>query len=652
MDNNKKMTGYPHIDKQWLSQYGDIEKYKNIPQLNIYDFMKYNNVGNEDSIATDFYGQKKRYGQMFEDIEDLSKGLVSIDVARGDRVLALLPTVSTTANFLYGISNIGAVSDFYDPRPDSITAKVNGKKIIDIIKNEKIKHIVCFAPSYELFFSEVEDELKELGINDIVIVSIDDAMNLRGKTGFILDELDKDGFNKNGLRLLKNKMAQMKKDEEHINEVLKKSKLNIIKYKDLINNSRFSRVEKSEFKPDELATIVHTSGTSGAMPKPIPLTNENLNYHAQQIIATGEKYLTSDSVFHLLPYFASFGVGDVAHYGFCCGSTMIQIPEFTPQDLPRKIYRTKPNMLILAPTMLSPLMDTKYLEGKDLSFLKRITVGGGDFPRQREMRAFLDSHNAKDCRLEYGYGMSQTGGSATIAYKKDDAFGTIGKPLPFTNIAIVNPQTLAPIKFNKDDEFITGEAMIGGPSVTSGIIDGKVIEPTYEIDGEKFIKSGDLIDMYRNGTIKFNTRLDRTFMRFDGYKYKSYIIEDYILKDPRVQECLITPYYDEDKKGNMPIANIVLDKDYTEDEKMEIINSILYDRLINDPHISTRQIPTKVRFLDEMPLTKNAKANYKLLEKLAIDGSEFNIDIEETNLSVSNVEVTRPHNSIKSMIKK
>lgn len=635
-------TGYPHIDMPWMKSYPEDALKRKFYDESIYDFFARCNRHRQDNIATDFYGFKISYGQMFENIDALAKGLVAVGVNRQDRILSILPTLSTTANLFYATSKVGAVSDFYDPRPDSVNPAVNGQKMLSIIKKEKINHIVVFDQCYEILFSTIEEELKDIGINTIIMFSSSDAMNFKGQMGFLIDEIDKNGYNLESLRKLKNKLAIMKKNEKHINEVIAKSKLNILRYSDVINNSKYTKIEKNLYVPNELALIVHTSGTSGAMPKPLPLTNENMNKHVQQIFATGDTYQPNDSVFHMLPYFASFGVGDVAHYGFCCGTRMIQIPEFTPNDLPRMIYRRKPNMVVAAPTMLNPLLDSHYLNDKDLSFLSRITVGGGEYPRQKEVIDFLKKHNAENCRVEYGYGLSQAAGSTNIAYRKEDPIGSVGKPLPYTIFALIDINTGKPLKFDENTEILTGEAYIAGPSVTSGILDGEIVAQHTEIDGIDFLPTGDLINMDKDGNMSFNTRLDRTFTRFDGYKYKPYVMEEVIKEDKRVLECVINEYFDEEKNGFMPVANIVLNTDLSYKERLEFIKDIVLNQLANNPEISTRQIPSKIRILNEMPLTKNSKYNYKLLKSMGINGEEFSIVIEETNLSVGEIKVVEP----------
>ena len=216
---------------------------------------------------------------------------------------------------------------------------------------------------------------------------------------------------------------------------------------------------------------------------------------------------------------------------------------------------------------------------------------------------------------------------------------------------IVDSETKEPIRFKENENTITGEAMVSGPCVTSGILDGNEIVHHYNIDGIDCIATGDSITMDRDGNMKFNTRIDRTFSRWDGFKYKSYIIENLIKQDERVENCVIVEYYDEDRMGNMPIAHITLrNNDISIDEQQQIIEELLEKYFFSNPSVSTRHIPSKFKFRDEMPLTPNNKTGYNILKKEGIDGTEFTVSFTESNLGISDLHIIKP--SIKRLIMK
>lgn len=642
----KTNTGYPHIDKPWMKFYDEDKVNKPFPEMTIYEYFKWMNRNHQDLVATSFYGNNITYGEMIEKIDDAAKGLYSIGVRDGDRVLELLPTLAPTAHLFYANSKIGGVSDFYDPRPDSVSPKVNGEKILSIIDREHIKHIIIFDQSYIPLLSEIEDQLIERGITDLVVVSIDDAMDLKSKINFFAD-----GCNKYGIKDNIKKVSEMKKGSNEVKECLKKSKLNIITYSDLINNSRYTKPYTKEYVPNNLELIVHTSGTSGAFPKPLPLTNDNMNSHIHQLFAADYQYEPGTRIFQMLPYFASFGISDCAHFGFCCGANMIQVPIFSPEELPGDIIKSRAEVLTVAPEMLTPFLKSKKLSNIDLSFLKRITVGGGTFDREKDFIKFLKDHGATNCSVDTGHGMSEFAGSGAVNYGNHRVIGGMGAPLPYTTYMIVDSETKEPIRFKENENTITGEAMVSGPCVTSGILDGNEIVHHYNIDGIDCIATGDSITMDRDGNMKFNTRIDRTFSRWDGFKYKSYIIENLIKQDERVENCVIVEYYDEDRMGNMPIAHITLkNNDISIDEQQQIIEELLEKYFFSNPSVSTRHIPSKFKFRDEMPLTPNNKIGHNILKKEGIDGTEFTVSFTESNLGISDLHIIKP--SIKRLIMK
>ena len=127
----KEKTGYPHIDKPWMKYYDRKLVDMPLPKMTMYEYLVEMNKKNLDMVATDFYGSKLTYGEMLEKIDEAARGLTYIGVSKQDRVLEILPTLPTTAHIMYANSKIGGVSVFYDPRPDSINAKVNGKKLLE-----------------------------------------------------------------------------------------------------------------------------------------------------------------------------------------------------------------------------------------------------------------------------------------------------------------------------------------------------------------------------------------------------------------------------------------------------------------------------------------------------------------------------------------
>ena len=98
-------------------------------------------------------------------------------------------------------------------------------------------------------------------------------------------------------------------------EAKKTSKINIVPYLQLVKDCKFTCINPIEYQKDLLNLIVHTSGTSSPMPKPIPLTNDNLNAYVHQTMGANMTMAPGDRALQVLPYFAAYGVVDVVHAG-------------------------------------------------------------------------------------------------------------------------------------------------------------------------------------------------------------------------------------------------------------------------------------------------------------------------------------------------
>ena len=152
-----------------------------------------------------------------------------------------------------------------------------------------------------------------------------------------------------------------------------------------------------------------------------------------------------------------------------------------------------------------------------------------------------------------------------------------------------------------------------------------------------FILTGDIGMMDRNGHLFFLERKDRAFTRYDGFKVKPYQIEKIIRDLPMIKECIITPFFDESKSGNLIQANIILEENQELSE--QLVKDIIDLAFTKNEETSTRQIPSKFVFMDSVPLTANGKANYRALSD-GDDGIVYNVEFDETSISFDNLRVT------------
>ena len=654
----EKKTGYPHLDKPWMKYY---ESNNNIEfgSSNIFNFIKEKNKKYGSDTAESYYGRNFSYDELFYKVDLTTRALKDFGVKKGDVVVNLLPNIPEAGQIWFATTELGAISDFIDPRPDSLDASLNAKKTLDLLKYEKAKHIVALDACYLSMIVPVENELKNLGIDSVIIVSSEDSMNLKGKLEFIYDaikynNLNNERINSNKVstyKALKKKIELSKNMKEQLNNALEKSPLKIVKLKDLVDECK--NVNYESINDINLVNYIgHTSGTSGSRPKPITLTNKNGISICSQCEKGGFTSSRGDITFHLLPFFAPAGAYSNYLTNLASGVKTIDICEFYINDFGYLIDKYKPNSILATPAWLSLLPEYKLLKNKNLSYIKKIISCGDAISEEDKLKIdlWLNKNDSK-AQIDVAHGMSEYGGCGSYAKAARGKNNIIGKPLPNTIYSIVDPNNdkeMVPIKFNDKVDRIEGELVVSSPSVTNGVLGSNIVVPHYNMDGFDFIRTRDLVEMDRDGNFYYKSRKDRSFVRFDGYKYKPHEVEKIIETNPYVKYAKIVSYYNEQKYGLMPICHIVLENN-NDLSDIDIIKDIVNNTLLNNQEISSRQIPSKFKIRESLPLTKNNKVDFKTLEKEKLDdiSNIVNVDVEENLQEVGNIKIYKDCKSLK-----
>lgn len=628
-----RQTGYPHIDKPWLKYY-DVSTFSfEYPKMSIYDYYMSMTKGYDDKVAITYYGKTITYLEMKEQIKRTAKMLLALGVGEKERVMFLMPNVPETAYLMYACSVIGAVADFVDPRPDSIDRKISSEKILSLFRTEKSTYIIaldlCFYGIVVLCFGE----FVIAGMKKCIVVPANMSMDAKSKAFYIREQIATKGI---GITI--NDLKQSKCVKNFIDQYSGQHTDYIVNYAEALEKSKDREIIKWNYKENEIAVIVHSSGTSGTKPKPIPFTNDNMNAYIHQTFVSNMPMKVADNVLHILPYFAAFGIVDVAHTGFCHVSNLIQLTSFEPRFMGYWIKKCRPQTIIGTPAWYMLLVDDENLRNIDLSCLKMITYGGDSMTcdEEQSLNKFLKNHNCGH-KVTKGHGMSEICGCGSYANNEYNALGSIGIPMAYSTYGVINPETLEAIKFEENDEYIEGELIISSPMVFGGKLDGIEYASFIDIDGERFIRTKDIARMDRNGIMYFLSRSDRTFTRYDGYKLKPYELEKIVCESELVKKCCVTPFYDENKKGLMPRLSIVAENILNDSEKKQYVNYLINEVFCMNAQISSRQIPARVSIVNELPMTENGKVNYKALEKPCDD--DLQIIFEESSISLGEIQI-------------
>ena len=591
----------------------------NIPKYTMYGYIRECNKNNLDRYALRFGRKRYTYGEFIDLIDRYAKGFAAMGIRKGDRVALLLPNLPESTIIIYALNKIGAISDNIDP-----TSKEDRMKYF--LEKEKVNAIVCFDKVYETSIKSIENYIyNELNIDKVLITKITDS-----------------------LPMIESAMYRMKfRDEDIVKRVSTSyGNINIFGINRFLNDSRYQVCYTNPYVENEVATICHSSGTTG-VPKTIPSTNENVNFIAFQHQVSNIDYSRVKIFLHVLPGFAQFGFSDSMHLGHSLGLEMIEIPIFSQENIIDILLKTKANCLFGTPSFWLRLIGSDKYNNADLSFLEEAVYGGGTLTitQLANINRFLISHNAK-CLLRTGYGMSEFNGTCILEDPFMSTPGSCGIDLPGGSGIIINPDTM--------NELSCGE--LGHLYYSKGSnpvceFDGEVLHKTINIDGREYIDTGDIMKKNARGEYFFEGRASGMISRYDGYKIYPNALENAVTSSSYVEDVMISEYYDESNFGAMPLIYVVLSKESKGIDIKDIIKNIIDNYILSNNNMSFRDIPTKWKVVDELPYTTALKKDYKKIKENGIDGSEISIVCHETNMGLDYYDIVMPTKG-KKLIKK
>lgn len=565
-------VGYSYIDKPWLKFYDEDAIVTKIKYKKIYDHLYECNKNHLDDIALLYYGRKISFREMFENIDQVAKSLTAMGVKEDDIVTITIPSMPETIYLFYALNRIGAIVNSIDPR-------TNEKRLRTFINGTNSKLLFTVDRYSQVLSRAINDTNIEKG----VIISPKDSLPIKMKMMYNIATKAKE---------LKDKSIAKTKDSRFIswNEFMHLGK-------DIKN------VEESSYKPNKAVGIVYTSGTTG-IPKGAVLTNENLvnqsiNMYNAFFIKNhgrGAKFL------NIMPPWLAYGLSCAMSSILCMGMKMDIIPQFDYNKFDDLLIEHKPEVILGVPTFFEELIKSKKLDNVDLSFLKAIIVGGSPLfvGTEDRINKFLKNHNS-DIKITKGWGMTEM--CAVASYTSRDEcnnIGSVGIPLVFNNIAVIDPETKKPLGYNE-----VGEFYLTGPTKMKCYLNNQ--EETdlinEEFNGENWIKTGDIGYVTENGEI-FHKDRSKQMIIYEGHNIFPSVIENVISKHKDVsQVAVVGIVHDDSQNTEIPTAFITLYKNIDKTEE-EIIEELKQLNLINLPQ---RDIARDYRILDSLPLNPTGK---------------------------------------------
>lgn len=417
-----------------------------------------------DRPAIAFFDRTVSYREFGERVSRTANGLREMGVKAGDRVALIMPNAPQHMIAFYAVLRLGAVVVEHNPlytRGELETQfRDHGAKIV--ISWDKLVPTLRELPS-------------DVRPHDIISVNITTAMPLAMR--FALS-----------LPIAKARESRAKLTAPAPGTV------------------PFAKLEKSEKlaashprpKPEDLASLQYTSGTTGA-PKGAMITHANLWANARQGAAWMPGFTRGEGrIYGLLPMFHSFGVLLSVIYSVETGSCAVLFPTFDPELVEKAAKKFPPTFVPAVPPMFDRLSRVAR-EGKlDLSGVV-YAISGAMTLTPAIVKRWEEQSGSM---LNEGYGLTETSPVALAnPFTEARRIGAIGIPFPTTDIKVVDPDE--PTREVALGE--TGELLIHGPQVFQGYWNRPEETAATLLEGG-WLRTGDLVVQDDDG---FVTVVDR-----------------------------------------------------------------------------------------------------------------------------------------------
>jgi malonyl-CoA/methylmalonyl-CoA synthetase len=204
-----------------------------------------------------------------------------------------------------------------------------------------------------------------------------------------------------------------------------------------------------------VAVLAYTSGTTGR-PKGVPLTHANL-LSSMRAVLRAWRWTPDDVLVHALPLSHQHGLGGI-HAALMSGSRAVVHSHFDAARLCAAIEAERATVLFAVPAVYQRLLEWDGIGDADLSTLRLAVSGSAPLPAGLGRRI---SERLEQVPVER-YGTTESGLNVSNPYDGPRLLGSVGLPLPGTELAIVDA---ARETVPAGD---VGEIALRGPQVFSG----------------------------------------------------------------------------------------------------------------------------------------------------------------------------------------
>ncbi|MGV3573419.1 MAG: long-chain-fatty-acid--CoA ligase [Ramlibacter sp.] len=546
-------------DRPWLSAYPagvpadiDTAQYGSLVQLMEESFTKY-----AARPAYSFMGKEVTFGETDSLSRAFAAYLQGLGLAKGDRVAIMMPNVPQYPVAVAAILRAGFVvvnvNPLYTPRELEHQLKDSGSKAIVIIEN---------------FANTLQQCLAATPVKHIVLASMGDMLG--GLKGALVNYV---------VRSVKKMVPAF-------------SLPGAVKFKDAVNQGTRGTLRKPEIKPDDVAVLQYTGGTTGVS-KGAVLLHRNVIANVLQSEAWNapviDKVPKNEQLTGIcaLPLYHIFAFTCSMMLSMRMGGKTVLIPN--PRDMPavlKELSKHKFHSLPAVSTLFNGMANHPDFDKVDWSNLK-VSIGGGMAVQGAVADLWLKKTGCPICE---GYGLSETSPSASCNPVTSTQFtGTIGVPLPSTYMKCVDDNGVeVPVGQ-------PGEIAIKGPQVMAGYWQ-RPDETAKVMTADGYFKSGDIGIMDERGYFKIVDR-KKDMVLVSGFNVYPNEVEDVVARMPGVLECAVVGVPDDKTGEAVKLVIVKRDPALTEEQVREYCHA----------NLTGYKRPRVIEFRTDLPKTPVGK---------------------------------------------
>jgi long-chain acyl-CoA synthetase len=516
-----------------------------------------------DKAATDFYGAKITFDELYLKVTRLANVLVQNNIKKGDRVGICLPNCPQFVISFWAILMAGGVVVNLNPiyTPDELEFAFTDSGLTGLV-------------TYNALVPVVKPLVQKLNIPTVLVTSLTDFMpNQKISTD---EEL---GLEPGWL---------------HFSKVLE--------------TDRRWAPPRVDIKHSDPAVIQYTGGTTGA-PKGAVLSQFNITAAAYQVVMWCIEMVDNEpseiqNILAIIPFFHVYGEVCCILYSARAQMTMVILPRFEPNEVFDTIERYDQWAYFPAvPTMLQALFYNPRVNEIDWH-RKMVYCGTGAAPATL---ALYEKCRDYDFNFYEGYGMSETCAMAISTPGGRPKVGSVGVPYIDMELRLVDE--------NGNDVPLgeRGEIWMRGATVMTGYWN-RPEETAEALTEDGWLKSGDVAYMDEDGYIFI---VDRTkdMIIAGGYNIYPRDIDEVLMQHPAVADAMAVGVPDE-YRGETVKAFVALKPGAT--VTSEELNALCREKL------APYKVPKIWEFREELPRTATGKALRRILREEEIAKQQGN----------------------------